>query len=283
MRVSLGYRCALRAARLAADSGRLFGRGLRATVRENLRLAFGEADPALVKATYRHFAESFVDIRWYDKLVRDARIEDHFQLEGPAWDLFRERPRTGAVCATGHFGNWELFGAVFPRVGVPMSAVIRPPDTPWLRRHVERLRREFGIEPIDKTNALIHAYKAVRASRCVAFLMDQAAGRHGIPIPFLGQPAWTHTAPAALAKRLNVPLYAGYSTRLGDGVRYRCWAEEVSTDGDVETITRRLNQVLEQYVRAAPEQWWWFHKRFKPPKSQRRGKTLTPAGIPIPE
>lgn len=281
--MTFSYRCALRAARLAADSGRLFGRGLRATVRENLRLAYGEADPALVKATYRHFATSLVDIGWYDKLVDTKNLDQHFVREGPGWEQFETLGRKGSVCATGHFGNWELFGAVFHHVGIPMSAVIRPPDTPWFRRHVEKLRRDFGLEPIDKRNALILALRAIRKGRCVAFLMDQAAGRHGIPVPFLGQTAWTHTAPAALAKKLNVPLFAGYSTRLGDGIRYRCWTEQISTDGDVETITRRINAVLEQYVRAAPEQWWWFHKRFKPPKSQRRGKSLSPAGIPITE
>ena len=72
--------------------------------------------------------------------------------------------------------------------------------------------------------------------------------------------------------------------RLGDGIRYRCWTDEpVSTEGDVESITLLLNERLEEYVRAAPEQWWWFHKRFKPPKSQRRGNKLSPAGIPITE
>lgn len=281
--VTIGYRSALAAARLGADSGRLFGRGLRATVRENMRLTLGEAPPALVKATYRHFASALVDIGWYDKLVDPARMDEHFLRDGPGWEQFETVGRTGSVCATGHFGNWELFGAVFHQVGIPMSAVIRPPDTPWFRRHVEKLRRDFGLDPIDKRNALIRAHRAIRKGRCVAFLMDQAAGRHGIPVPFLGQPAWTHTAPAALAKKLDVPLFAGYSTRLGDGVRYRCWTEQISTEGDVETITRRINAVLEQYVRAAPEQWWWFHKRFKPPKSQRRGNKLSPAGIPISE
>jgi len=266
--------------RAAADAGRVVGRGLRATVRENLRLAFGEADPALVRAIYRHFSAAVVDLAFYDRLFDPERFREHFLIEGPGWDDFETEGRRGSVCVTGHFGNWELFGAAFHHLGIPMSAVMRPPDTPWFRRRIERLRTEFGLQPIDKRNALPLAMRALRAGRCVAFLSDQAAGREGIPVPFFGRPAWTFAAPAALAKKLDVPLYAGYSTRLGDGIRYRCWTERVSTEGDAEEITRRLNEVLEQYVRAAPEQWWWFHKRFKPPKSQRRGRKLTPAGIP---
>ena len=79
----------------------------------------------------------------------------------------------------------------------------------------------------------------------------------------------------------TVPLYAGYSTRLGDGIRYRCFAEHVPLTGDVETLTRRLNAILEGYIRAHPEQWWWFHRRFKPPKALRRGRKLSPAGVPL--
>jgi len=271
----------LRAANGLADFVRLAWPGLRATVKENLRLAYGTADPAVVKATYRHFAATLVDLAWYDRLFARDRLDTHFEIVGPGWKHYEEHGRDGCVCATGHFGNWELFGAVFHYVGIPLSAVMRPPDTPWFRKRIAHLRDEFLIEAIDKKNALPLAMKAIRRGRAVAFLNDQAAGRHGIPLPFFGQPAWTFTAPAALAKKLQVPLYAGYSTRVGDGIRYRCWTEPVSTEGDIEAITLRLNERLEEYVRAAPEQWWWFHKRFKPPKAQRRGKKLTAAGIPV--
>ncbi|MHC4407555.1 MAG: lysophospholipid acyltransferase family protein [Planctomycetota bacterium] len=278
--MTAGYRCALRAARAAADLGRWGGRNLRATVKENLRLVYGESDPELVRRIYRHFASAFVDIRWFDRLFDPARFEEHFVVEGPGWADFEQQGRLGSVCVTGHFGNWELYGAAFHHLGIPMSAVMRPPNTPWFRRHIEKLRVDFGLEPIGKRNALPLAMRALRGGRCVAFLNDQAAGSEGVPLPFLGQPAWTFLAPAALAKKLDVPLYAGYSTRIGDGIRYRCWTERISTKGDPESITRKLNEVLEEYVRAAPEQWWWFHKRFKPPKSQRRGRKVSAAGIP---
>jgi KDO2-lipid IV(A) lauroyltransferase len=100
-------------------------------------------------------------------------------------------------------------------------------------------------------------------------------------VPFFGHPAQTYAAPAALALKLGVPLYVGYSTRLGDGIRYRCFAEHVPASGDPEALTGRLNAILEGYVRACPEQWWWFHRRFKPPKALRRGRRLSPAGVPL--
>jgi KDO2-lipid IV(A) lauroyltransferase len=180
---------------------------------------------------------------------------------------------------TGHFGNWELFGAAFRHLGIPLAPVARP--MPVLGRAVDRFRRAHGQETIPKRDALPLAMKAIRRGLCVAFLADQAAGREGIPVPFFGRPAQTYAAPAALALKLGVPLYAGYSTRLGDGIRYRCFAEHVPAVGDPEALTGRLNAILEGYVRACPEQWWWFHRRFKPPKALRRGRRLSPAGVPL--
>ena len=278
--MSGAYRAALVAARAAAAVAPALLPRPAATVRENLRLAFGRADPALVRAVFRHFAESAVDFLFFKRLFDPSRPSAQFRFEGGGLEDYRARGGGAAVFATGHFGNWELFGAAFRHVGIPLTPVVRPPSPPWIGRLVERARRREGQEPIPKRDALPLALKALRRGRCVAFLIDQSAGRHGVPVPFFGRPVRTFTAPAALATKLGVPLYAGYSTRLGDGIRYRCFAERVPIEGDVEAVTARLNAILERYVRAQPEQWWWFHRRFKPPKAERRGRALTPAGIP---
>jgi KDO2-lipid IV(A) lauroyltransferase len=277
------YRAALRGARAAAALAPEFLPGLSATVRENLRLAFGRSEERLVRAIYRHFAEAAVDLAFFRRLFEPARFREHFRFEGGGLEHYRRSGATAAVFVTGHFGNWELYGAAFRHVGIPLAPIMRPPDTRWLRRWLERFRVAQGQEPIPKDNALPLSLKALRRGRAVAFLMDQAAGRHGIAVPFFGRPAQTVTAPAALALKLGVPLYAGYSTRLGPGIRYRCFAEPVAVEGDAECLTRRLNRVLEGYVRARPEQWWWFHKRFKPRRAERAGRRVSPAGVPIPK
>ncbi|MHC4547584.1 MAG: lysophospholipid acyltransferase family protein [Planctomycetota bacterium] len=283
MRTSGPYATALRGARAAAALAPELMPRLTATVRENLRLAFGRSEERLVRAIYRHFAEASVDLLFFRRLFDPTRFEDHFHFTGGALEHYRRTGATAAVFVTGHFGNWELFGAAFRHVGIPLAPIVRPPASGWLARRLERFRRAEGQETIPKRNALPLALKALRRGMAVAFLMDQAAGRHGIAVPFFDRPAQTLTAPAALALKTGAPLYAGYSTRLGPGVRYRCHAEVVPVEGDVESLTRRLNAILEGYVRACPEQWWWFHQRFKPPRSARLGARLTPAGLPLPQ
>ncbi len=279
--LSSSYRAALRAARgLAALAPELLP-GRSAVARENLRLAFGRAEPELLLSICRHFAAAAVDLFFFRRLFDPTRFQDHFRMEGDGLGHYRATRPEGAVFVTGHFGNWELYGAAFRHLGIPLAPVARPLAVPWLDGAVDRFRRAHGQETIPKRDALPLAMKAIRRGVCVAFLVDQAAGREGIPVPFFGRDAQTYSAPAALALKLGVPLYAGYSTRLGDGISYRCVAEHVPLEGDAESMTRRLNGILEGYVRACPEQWWWFHRRFKPPKAMRRGRHLSPAGVPL--
>jgi KDO2-lipid IV(A) lauroyltransferase len=278
---SPAYRAALRAARAAAAVAPEILPGRAAVVRENLRLAFGRSDPALVRAIYRHFASAAVDLLFFRRLFRPARFPDHFRMEGGGIEHYRETRPGAAVFVTGHFGNWELCGAAFRLLDIPMATVARPLALPWLDRAVDRYRRRQGQEMIPKRDALPLAMKALRRGTSVTFLVDQAAGREGIDAPFFGRNVRTYAAPAALARKLGVPIYAGYTTRLGDGIRYRIFTERVPVEGDIPEVTARLNAILEGYVRACPEQWWWFHRRFKPPRALRQGRPVSAAGVPL--
>lgn len=281
MAVQSLYRAALRAARAAAAVAPQLLPGVSATVRENLRLAYGVSEEALVRAIFRHFAVAGVDLAFFRGIFDPARFSEHFLFEGGGLEHYRATAPAAAVFVTGHFGNWELYGAAFRHIGIPLAPVARPPGEGRVARWLQGWRASQGQEIIPKNDALPLALRALRRGRCVAFLVDQAAGRHGVAVPFFGRPALTYTAPAALALKLGVPLYAGYSTRLGDGIRYRCHAEPVAVQGDPVSLTRRINELLEGYVRAAPEQWWWFHRRFKPTKREREGRELSPAGLPL--
>lgn len=281
MALPVTYRAALRAARALAAAAPALLPGAAATVRANLEIAFGRADPALLRAVFRHFAEAAADLVFFRSLFDPARFAEQFRFEGGGREDWESLGRPAAVLVTGHFGNWELYGAAFRHIGLPVAPVVRTPDARWLARLLDSFRRGEGQETIPKADALPIALKALRRGRCVAFLADQAAGRHGAPVEFFGRPALTITAPAALARKTGAPLYAGFSTRLGDGLSYRCFAERVPVSDDPVETTRRLNALLEGYVRRAPEQWWWFHRRFKPTKKEREGRRLSPAGLPI--
>jgi KDO2-lipid IV(A) lauroyltransferase len=271
----------LRGARAAARLAPEFAPKMAATVRENLRLAFGHTDPALVRGIYRHFSQAAVDLLWFRRLFDPARSEQHFHWAGDGLEHYRAHGGDGAIIVAGHFGNWELYNAAFHAQGFPLSVVARELDTARAASWIRSFRQEYSADVIAKDAVARKSVRVLRGGGRLTMLVDQAAGRHGIPAPFFGRDVSTFPTPAALAHRFGVPVYAAYSTRLGDGISYRCFLEHVELAPEVDAATAQLNRILEGYVRAAPEQWWWFHRRFKPRRNELVNVPVSAAGVPL--
>jgi len=64
-----------------------------------------------------------------------------------------------------------------------------------------------------------------------------------------------------------MPLYAARTLRVGDG-RFAMRVERVPVpqtadrDADVLAATAALHAQFEEFVREAPEQWMWAHRRW---------------------
>jgi KDO2-lipid IV(A) lauroyltransferase len=107
--------------------------------------------------------------------------------------------------------------------------------------------------------------EAVAEGKAVALVADQDAGRRGIFVPFLGRPASTFRGPARLALTCAVPLFFGAVVRVEDGYAAVLEHIEAPTPGpDAEAeLTRRWVSRLQSRVERMPDQYFWFHKRWK--------------------
>lgn len=98
---------------------------------------------------------------------------------------------------------------------------------------------------------------------------DQDAGRHGVPVRFLGRWASAATGPFELALRTGAPVVWGLIHREGPTRhRVRIDAPEVLTaHGDHGETLRYHAQAyadrLAAGVRSQPDQWFWLHRRWK--------------------
>jgi KDO2-lipid IV(A) lauroyltransferase len=95
-------------------------------------------------------------------------------------------------------------------------------------------------------------------------------------VPFFGRPASTHRGPALFAIRLGAAVFSCIARRLpGDNPRYEVAGERVDVpqtgdvDADVLTLTSELALRLERQVRIEPEQYFWFHNRWKLPAPKK--------------
>lgn len=169
----------------------------------------------------------------------------------------------GVVMVTGHLGNWELAGALMSALGAPVSAVVKPQANRRVDRRLGRLRRRLGIEPVPMRQAGRRLPGALAEGRAVALVADQDAGGRGVFVPFLGRTASTFRGPARLALRHEVPLLFGVLVREGQGYRFVLERVEVSAGTDEGRLTRAWVSRLEQRVRQRPDQYFWFHRRWK--------------------
>ncbi|HEU4456812.1 MAG TPA: lysophospholipid acyltransferase family protein [Longimicrobium sp.] len=285
----------------AADAvGRRIGRGVyrmglrRETVVENLRLAFPEKDDAWHRRTalaaYEHLGREAAAMLRLSRLDADAIVA---RTVPRGWDEMEAAlaERKGVLLVTGHYGNWEIAAATVAARGVPIAAIVRRQGNRLVNDRLNELRRRLGVETITQREAPSRVPRLLRKGGVVGIVGDQDARRAGIFVPFFGRPASTHRGPALFAIKLGTPVFSCVARRLpGAGVRYEVAGERVpvvrtgDVEADVHVLTAELAARLEAQVRVAPEQYFWFHRRWKSkpaaePGSEERGIGGAPVAL----
>jgi KDO2-lipid IV(A) lauroyltransferase len=108
--------------------------------------------------------------------------------------------------------------------------------------------------------------RALRSNAVFWYASDQSYGGKGsVLLPFFGEPAMTNTAVGRIARMSGATILPYYCRRREDG-RYTMQIGAPLAgvpSGDDVADTRALTRRLEDYIRIAPEQYWWIHQRFK--------------------
>jgi len=264
----------------AADRlGRAVGRALhkagirRDIVESNLRLAFPECDEKWIAhtmlASYEHLGREVAAMMRLSKLDDSAVIERTVPVGWEELDEARSLGR-GVVLVTGHYGNWEMAAATIASRGIPIAAIVRRQANRLVDERLQAMRHKLGVQTIYQGEAPSRVPRILRANGVVGIVGDQDARRSGVFVQYFGRPASTHRGPALFALRLSAPIFTCVARRMpGDDVRYEVRGERVVftpsgvLDADVLALTSELASRLEREVRVAPEQYFWFHKRWK--------------------
>jgi KDO2-lipid IV(A) lauroyltransferase len=118
---------------------------------------------------------------------------------------------------------------------------------------------------ITQTN-IREMVRVLKSGGAVEYAMDQNFGhRGGIFSNFFNIPAATNSATSRLVKMTGATVIPFFATRCEDGSFYKLTLQPpVEMDGkEIQNETDQLNQLIEQAVRKAPEQYLWVHQRFK--------------------
>ena len=245
----------------------------RAVVERQVRAAFpGLADSEVLRiarASYESLGRTTVETALLPGYTREQVLGLFERVDG--WDIV-ERARArgkGILFVSGHLGNWELGGSFVAASGLPLEAVVRGMENPLFDRYITETRRRIGMSVIRDADAVRRVPRATREQHGVALLVDQGAvGLASSWVPFFGRYAKTPRGPAVFALRLQAPVVFACALRQPSG-RYVMHFEEVPVsptgdrEADIERIVRDYTSTLERFIRRAPEQYFWHHRRWK--------------------
>ncbi len=260
--------------------GRALGRGLavlderhRDIAADNLRHAFPdwpeERFQETARAVYAHFGAVLIDLLWLAHRPLEV-MDSLLTVEGLEHAERALAAGKGAMFVTAHFGNWEVHGVFHGRRVGTMGVVARPLDNPQLDAILCAFRSRSGNQVIYKQRAVSQVLRLLRDGRGVALVVDQnVQPGDGVFVDFFGRKAAATTIAAALALKTGAALVpcraelrpdGGYRVIYDPPVEVRKQAEK---EGEILRLTQELTRSIEGWVRAAPEQWLWLHRRWK--------------------
>ena len=184
-------------------------------------------------------------------------------------ERFDEIARGGPFVVCGlHLGNWEIVAYAGKRMGVPLTGVYQRLSNPYVDAETHKLRAflyEGGLLPKAPVTARA-LLRTAQEGGYPAFLADLRDDR-GAKVPFFGHPARSNTFPALLARTTGLPLYAAAAFRLPE-VRFVIRIEPVPVPhtndraADAIAATAALQKQFEAFIREAPAQWMWAHRKW---------------------
>jgi KDO2-lipid IV(A) lauroyltransferase len=261
--------------RLALSIGRLLGRlvyriggSRRAVVRRNIELSFPDLTAADHETlVYRHFEALGMMLiemglgRW----ASDQHLLSITKLKGIEHVTNALDSGNGVILLSAHFTTLEIMGRVLSLKMPPFDAVFRRSRSEFMTE-LQRTGRERSAEFTIEKRDIKKMVRSLRKGRAVWYAPDQSYNRKGAEvISFFGIPAMHTTATSILARLGNATVVPFFPRRLPDST-YELILMPALQDfpsDDAAADTRRYVDLLEQHVRACPEQYFWVHRKFK--------------------
>lgn len=256
---------------------------------QNLTIAFGKEKSerelrSIARQSFRRLGSNLLcslklGVIPLDKIARHVDVENVDAVHGVV------RAGRPVVVVLSHLGNWELFAQFFPSLiaYVRNGTVFQKLGNRFIDEHVQKLRSRAGVELFDRREGFQKAFELLRGGGVIGILSDQHAGDQGIWVPFFGRLASTSPLPALLAKRTGAALIGAAVYTVGRARWRMVFTPRFDApDDSAAALTAKVNEIVAQQIRRAPEDWFWVHNRWKTPRPNflltryKRGVYLPP-------
>lgn len=244
------------------------------TAFDNLRLAFGEKSTAelqkIIKGAYKNIFIVIFEFFYMRRLDR-AKLGTLINIINP--EIIEEglKKSKGIIFVSGHFGNWELMAYGCAKyLGHTFNVIVKEQSNKMVDKKINMIRESAGNKMIEMSNALREVLKLLRENKIIAMLGDQSAPKEGsVKVNFFVKDVPAFEGAARFAIKTGAAIIFGYSVRQKDNTyildfkaidtdKYKDYTEE-----NIRALTQEHTTMLEDVIRKNPDQWLWFHRRFK--------------------
>jgi KDO2-lipid IV(A) lauroyltransferase len=220
----------------------------------------------LAKTIYENFAYNFLEMI-KNRNIPKEELESKIEFEG--LEKVEKYLKSPAVFISAHYGNWDMISLTLGEIlEIPMTVVIREKSYKFkflnslLLRFFKKSKEKLNIKTIDKKGALKGLMKAVKEGRSIGIFVDQnTAENEGVDVKMFGFKALQTPSAALLAKKFNLPIIPVFIQRNGD--KYKVIFKDPIFEKDINKSVQAQSDVIEEMIKQKPEEWYWFHRRFK--------------------
>jgi len=237
--------------------------------RKNIAIAFPRYSQArrelILKNSYIFFIRNTMQFLSFPKGFQNA----HITVNGKEYLDKALTKKKGAILVTGHFGVWEIMLAWFGLNQYSMLVVGQKQKNSGADTFVNQLREDTGIKMIPRKSSLEFMYEALARNNILTLASDQDAKKRGIFVKFFNLPASTPKGAGRFHLEYGSPLIF-VTCHLERPNNHVLDILPIPTDSNsnIASITQSFTLMLENIITAYPEQYFWFHRRWKTKQPQ---------------
>ena len=236
----------------------------------NLKIAFPNIDENQKKQILRkmwfNYGKIFAEYMFIKDFRHNEKYSAKISIENKDIIEKIKKDNEQVIFISGHFNNFELMAMQIEKIGIKLTALYRPLNNPYLNPIMEKIRKKYICKKqvkkgISGTKDLLLDFKD---GSSIALMIDQRVSQ-GIRSNLFNKEALTTTIPAQFIKKFKIRIVPVHVERQRDNDFKIKFFEPVnfSNEESIETITFKLNKILEEMIIKSPEQWIWTHNRWK--------------------
>ena len=220
----------------------------------------------IINNSWINLGINIFEITFLSKLVQDKNA-----IEIKGLEILKEikKDTSPVIFFSIHSGNWEICVPFLDHNGFDVGAIYRHINNNFFDKYIYKQRtqalktKKSFYTPKGKESAK-EILKKIINNKNIILLVDQKDSA-GIFINFFGKKVKTQTGFLKIARKYNLKIVPVKNIRLPNNkiqITFQQPLKHNNNQVDDEEKMLEIHNIIEEWIRQNPDNWFWQHKRF---------------------